>query len=210
MLSQNATLHASLPLDEIVLFVRLHAVDLIVDEHLPILSSLGLLTAEEKAELDHMLASDPHISKACAAFHDTVAESIATMVPLANPPRDLRDRILGSIASCPPIVTTDRQGRIIGLNNAFTALCGYTLEEVKGRKPGEFLQGPLTAHEDIEAIREAVHRGESCCREMVNYHKKGSAYRVRISITPLKGSDGTVHGFSAVEEKLGDLALDVA
>ncbi|MFQ3577658.1 MAG: PAS domain-containing protein [Verrucomicrobiia bacterium] len=181
-----------------------------MDDELPILSSLGLLTSEETTQLDHMLKSDLHLAKACAAFHDTVAESIVTMVPLKTPPGDLRDRVLGAIASCPPIVTTDRQGRIIGLNTAFTALCGYTLEEVKGRKPGEFLQGPLTDPEDVEALRKAVRRGEPCCQEMVNYHKNGSAYRVRISITPLKSSDGVVHGFSAVEEKLGDVALQAA
>jgi hypothetical protein len=40
---------------------------------------------------------------------------------------------------------------------------------------------------------------------MVNYHKDGSSYRVRIEIEPLCDEAGDVTGFQAVETKLEPL-----
>ncbi|MGN6701526.1 MAG: PAS domain-containing protein, partial [Burkholderiaceae bacterium] len=42
------------------------------------------------------------------------------------------------------VLITDAEGRIEWANEAFTVLTGYSVEEVTGRKPGHFLQGPDT------------------------------------------------------------------
>lgn len=39
------------------------------------------------------------------------------------------------------VVITDRQNRIIKVNNEFTRLSGYTFEDVKGKQPSIFASG---------------------------------------------------------------------
>lgn len=54
------------------------------------------------------------------------------------------------------VVITDVEGKVSWVNNAFTKLTGYTLDEVFGKTPGSFLQGPETDQETKRAMREAV------------------------------------------------------
>ena len=42
------------------------------------------------------------------------------------------------------VVITDREGRVIYVNNGFVRLTGYARNEVLGQKPGHLLQGPAT------------------------------------------------------------------
>jgi len=42
------------------------------------------------------------------------------------------------------VIISDPEGRIEWVNEAFTRITGYTLQEVQGAKPGSFLQGPET------------------------------------------------------------------
>ncbi len=149
--------------------------------------------------------STPPDAALSGSINDLLAAAVAASFPVCRPSSGLRSRIFDQIDNQPAIVTTDRAGRIIGFNNAFTRLCGYTLEEVKGRKPGEFLQGDLTDPADAQAIRTAVANGTAIVQDMVNYHKNGSPYRVRIRITPLLDANDNLTGFTAVECKLGDV-----
>lgn len=42
------------------------------------------------------------------------------------------------------VLVLDEDRRIVYLNRAFTVLFGYSAEEVRGRRPTEFLAGPST------------------------------------------------------------------
>ena len=50
------------------------------------------------------------------------------------------------------ITTPDR--KIVYVNRGFTQLTGYSLDEVVGKNPGDFLQGPHTDPETIDQIRQ--------------------------------------------------------
>ncbi|CAN0378414.1 unnamed protein product, partial [Ectocarpus sp. 4 AP-2014] len=52
------------------------------------------------------------------------------------------------------VVITDAQGKIEYINPGFTKLTGYTFDEVKGRKPGDVLQGQHTDQKTVERVRE--------------------------------------------------------
>jgi len=101
-------------------------------------------------------------------------------------------------------VVTDREGRILWINDAFTAMCGYKLPEVIGKKPGHVLQGKLTDRTASENMRRAVRNGYGCVEELINYHKNGDPYWVRITITPVLDHTGQTAQFIALEEKLED------
>lgn len=123
------------------------------------------------------------------------------ITPIA-PPSTLRSRVLERIEAEPPRVETDAKGGIVAINPAFTGLCGYTFPEIRGKKPGSFLQGPETEPAAVDALRQAIRRGEPCIVRLVNYHKDGSAYRVEISMEPIRSEAGEITGFRAAERKL--------
>lgn len=101
-----------------------------------------------------------------------------------------------------PIVIADIQGRVTWMNPAFTRLCGYTLDEMQGQKPGHLLQGPDSDPEAVALLRQAVAQRTPITVELVNYHKNGSPYVVSISLTPLRNRAGKPTGFMAVEREI--------
>ncbi len=100
------------------------------------------------------------------------------------------------------VVRTDAGGLIEWVNAGFTRLTGYTLEEVRGRKPGSFLQGPKTDPETVKTIREHVATAEAVETEIVNYSKDGKDYWVSVRIQPLRDADGTLTGFFSINSDI--------
>jgi len=162
----------------------LHPIDkMIADlESIGALDSSGNMSPEEVSELgaDYIIASSPRI----------------------KPPGSLEKRVFARIHDQPARVTTDPAGRILEINPAFSGLCGFSFAEIAGRKPGSFLQGPETDPEAVEVIREAVKRESGCTTTLVNYHKDGTRYLVRIEIEPLRDGSGRLLGFRATETKI--------
>jgi PAS domain S-box-containing protein len=97
------------------------------------------------------------------------------------------------------VVITDRGGRVQWVNAGFTRMTGFSSEEIVGRKPGELLQGPLSDPAEIAKIRSAVQRGEAVNAELVNYHKDGRTYIIRMEIEPIFDERGELDGFMAIE-----------
>ncbi len=97
------------------------------------------------------------------------------------------------------VVLTDRAGRIEWVNGGFEALTGYSAEEVLGRVPGSFLQGPDTDPQTVEAMREGLASGDGFSFEVLNYHKSGRAYWVDIEVRPVFDEQGEFQNFMAIE-----------
>lgn len=98
-------------------------------------------------------------------------------------------------------VRTDREGRVTNVNEAFTEMCGHSLAEMLGKKPGEVLQGEETEQSVVRAFRKAIKEHRAFESTMTNYHKDGSTYRVHIKMEPIfKGK--TLTGYQAEEHKL--------
>ena len=112
------------------------------------------------------------------------------------------EKLRTRIDSEPARVVTDAEGRITGINPAFTKLCGHTFEELKGRKPGAMLQGPSSCRRSVALLREAIRNREPVTTELVNYHKDRSTYRVRIDLKPLFATNGDFTGYEAEEWKV--------
>lgn len=100
------------------------------------------------------------------------------------------------------IAVTDLGGRIAWVNPAFGALTGYPIEEVRGRRPGDFLQGPDTDPATVEEMRRALDTRRPIKVEIVNYHKTGIPYWVSISISLLRDETGRPYGFMAVSQDI--------
>lgn len=102
--------------------------------------------------------------------------------------------------SQPALVITDAAGLTIYLSPAQERLCGYTIEQMRGRKPGELLQGPQTEPEIARSMSAAIndHRAHECT--ITNHRPDGAPYQVHIRLFPVYDSLGTLIQFRAIEE----------
>lgn len=97
------------------------------------------------------------------------------------------------------VVLTDARGCIEWVNDGFTRLTEYRLEEVKGLKSGSFLQGPETDPATIQAMRSQLELKQSFRAELVNYSKSGRAYWIAIEVQPICDVTGEVTSFMSIE-----------
>lgn len=100
------------------------------------------------------------------------------------------------------VVITDVEGRLEWINEGFTKVTGWTLEEVKGKKPGEFLQGELTDPDTVQLMQESLSLKKGFDVEILNYHKSGHPYWIQIICNPLIDNNGTITGYMAIESDI--------
>lgn len=108
------------------------------------------------------------------------------------------ERIVESITHM--VVVTDAEHRIRWVNPAFTTVTGWTRDEVWGRRPDDFLHGPLTDRELSASVRTALASGQAACElELVNYRKGGQAFTVLIRMEAIRRTDGHTLGYFAIQ-----------
>jgi len=95
---------------------------------------------------------------------------------------------------------TDAQRRIVWVNASFERTTGWTLPEVRGRRPGELLLGPQTDVQTVAFMRQELQHGRGFAGvELVNYDREGRPYWVELDVQPLVGVDGRISHFIAIE-----------
>lgn len=97
------------------------------------------------------------------------------------------------------VAITDESGRVVWINEAFEQITGYSLSEMRGRKPGDMLQGPLTNKKTVKYIGDKLKKGEPLTAELLNYHKNGETYWLRLDINPLFDEKGELQSFIGIE-----------
>ncbi len=105
------------------------------------------------------------------------------------------------------VVVTDLDGRIEWVNEAFVRMTGWALEEIRGRKPGEFLQGPHTDLETVARIGESLKRREAFEVELLNYRKDGVQYWIHFECRLALDEAGQPSGFVAIETDITERRL---
>jgi methyl-accepting chemotaxis protein len=108
------------------------------------------------------------------------------------------------------VIISDANGLIEYVNNGFYRLTGWQLEEVKGKKPGSFLQGEETDQRTVGVIRQKLKNREAFYDEILNYKKNGTPYWTSLSINPVF-KEGNLVNFIAVQAditRVKQMALD--
>ncbi|MEN9942219.1 MAG: hypothetical protein RLZZ91_220 [Bacteroidota bacterium] len=80
------------------------------------------------------------------------------------------------------VIITDTFGRIEWVNEAFQNISGYQLDEVKGLKPKDFLQGANSEDEPRNKLKQALSKREDVEVTIVNYNKEGKPYYNNLEI----------------------------
>lgn len=96
------------------------------------------------------------------------------------------------------VIISDSDGLIEYVNNGFYRLTGWSLEEVRGKKPGSFLQGEETDPRTVDVIRQKLKNRDAFYDEILNYRKDGSPYWTSLSINPVF-NEGQLTNFIAVQ-----------
>jgi len=95
------------------------------------------------------------------------------------------------------IIITGADRKIEWVNDAFTTMTGYTLDEVVGKVPTHVLHGAETNIDTEELIRKAIAADASYSGEVLNYCKDGSKLWVQTTISPFT-VDGNVKKHVAI------------
>jgi len=100
------------------------------------------------------------------------------------------------------IIIFDTYGTIEWVNKSFEDLFGYSLEEIKGALPIDFMIGPETDPVTILSIISCFKKGEQFKGEILNYSRNGNKFWLYLDITPIKNEDGNVISFIGVENNI--------
>ena len=96
---------------------------------------------------------------------------------------------------------TDSNGDIIWVNNAFTKLTGYTLEESIGQNP-RILKSGVHSKEFYKDIWETISSGKEWTGEITNKKKNGSLYHEKITIYPVHNNDKIITNYVASKQDI--------
>ncbi len=100
------------------------------------------------------------------------------------------------------VTLTDPEGRIEWINDGFTRICEYKLEEVVGKRPGTVLQGPDTNPTTVEHMHERLAQGRGFQVEILNYAKSGRSYWLAIEVQPIHDDQGNLIRFMAISSDI--------
>lgn len=158
----------------------------------------GAMTAREREDFELLLEFHEEVRQLVGASQD-----VGTAILLAGvvsgsptPPARLKSAVLQAIdglaqqGTPDAFVVTGPDRLVQWVNPAFTEMCGYSLEELRGKSLGPILQGAKTDPLVAARMRKAVHEFKPCHEQLVNYHKDGTPYWVDIEITAILDDAG--------------------
>ncbi len=97
------------------------------------------------------------------------------------------------------VIITNPEGEIVWVNEGFTKITEFELEEAMGRKPGDFLQGEETSLAVVKYMRKKLKQAVPFQCDIINYSKSGRKYWLRIQCQPQFDESGNLKYFFAIE-----------
>ena len=188
-----------------------------IDELLQDRSALyvsGAMTERERVDFELILEFHDEVRRFVTELQEVGSAMLIASISASGPQPSpkIKAQILQAIADRPQqthaegFVLTGPDRLVQWVNPAFVEMCGYTLDELRGKKLGPILQGEKTDPAAVSRIRSALHENRPCHEKVVNYRKNGEPYWVDIEITPILDDAGVPLWIVAREQEL-DLPL---
>ena len=126
---------------------------------------------------------------------------------------EARDRLAPSVAAFPvhaiaprdsksSVILLDELARIVWVNEDFTKNTGYTIEEVRGRRPCSFLIAHDADPQACAALQDAVRAHGACRAEFPEVDKHGRSRWVDLELQPMRDASGGFSGFTLVHSDI--------
>ncbi|MDO9255308.1 MAG: PAS domain S-box protein [Bacteroidales bacterium] len=100
------------------------------------------------------------------------------------------------------VIVSNKAGEIEWINEAFTRITEYTLDEIKGKIPGSFLQGEETDPKAVALLADAIKNQQAIEVDIINYSKSHKKYWVRLQIQPVFNSLGELKNFISIQKEI--------
>ncbi|MBI1369686.1 MAG: diguanylate cyclase [Planctomycetes bacterium] len=119
---------------------------------------------------------------------------------------ETESRRLATIASMTNdlVVLMDPKGAIEWVNDSFTKITGYHLEEIRGRTLGAVLNGPRTDHSTQARIDHAMTQKDGVSVTIIHYTKTGRAFWNAMEIQSCMDHQGKVFQIMAIGSDVTD------
>ena len=174
----------------------------------------GAMTPGEREEFELVLGFNPELRNLIYELQQVASTLAMAQIPAELPSLSpeskstILQRLVAEsrISIHESLVVTGPDRLVRWVNSEFTAMCGYSLAELEGKKLGPLLQGPATDIAAVVRIRAALDAEGASRETLVNYHKDGSPYLVEIAITPIRDDQNRLRWFVARERLLEKLA----
>ncbi len=156
------------------------------------LQSLDRAKTQSEAERDNLLA---RLQQQAASLQSEVAHRTAELKAALQ--QSLRfDHLARSTHS--GVIILDAAGQIEWLNPAWESIMGYTLAEVRGRRPSTVLHGPDTDLALADSIQSSMQRGVPARGEVINYRKDRVALWIALEVQPIYGTENRITGYFVI------------
>ncbi|MCF6310272.1 MAG: EAL domain-containing protein [Sulfurimonas sp.] len=144
---------------------------------------------------EHEFDSDGNPIRSIGTVHDITKQKIAE-----------NELILASTVfekMTDGVLITDAQQNIIKINSAFSKMSGYTLEDIKGKKPSMLSSG---WHDNIfyEALWDDIIKKDKWNGEIVDRKKDGELYTAELSIIALYNNDGILTNYISIANDVSE------
>jgi len=100
------------------------------------------------------------------------------------------------------VMIVDINGGIQYVNPRFTAVTGYTLEEVQGKNPRILRSDNSSENEKYNSLWETIRTGETWHGIFRNQKKNGDIYWASASISALRDPDGNIVNYIGIQEDI--------
>lgn len=127
------------------------------------------------------------------------ANQVAISVLAARDQEEIRLRTAALEAAANAVVITDRQGKILWVNRAFTDLTGYSMDEALQHNP-RILKSDQHDAAFYRQMWETIIAGGTWRGEVCNRRKDGQLYAEEMTITPVRAGDGEITHFIAIKQ----------
>lgn len=98
------------------------------------------------------------------------------------------------------VIVTDARGKTEWVNEAFSRISEYSLDELRGKKPGTVLQGQKSNPEVAKIIGEAIRNQTTIHTQIINYSKSGQEYVNELSIYPFRKDGQQVSNYISLQK----------
>lgn len=112
------------------------------------------------------------------------------------------EKLSSAVEQSPAIVIiTDTNGIIEYVNPTFSAVTGYSTEEIIGKTP-RILKSGMQKSDDYRVMWETLLSGKQWRGELHNRRRDGTVYWVSSSISPLKNAQGEITHYIGIQEDI--------
>lgn len=98
-----------------------------------------------------------------------------------------------------PVLICSPEGLIEWVNESFTRVMEYPLQEVIGKTPADLMLGPETGEESIRQIKSAVSSGQPFAMDAPHYAKSGRRYQIYLEMQPVHNEAGQLENIIVIE-----------